>query len=417
MSSYVVKARRWLIQQGAEPLDQTRTVRTDDHGRFRISGLSPGAYYVLASIAERVDTSASGSASQGNLPTYFPGTTAIEKARAISVSLAHDAVADFVITPVRLLAISGRVVDSRGRRLSGGTVKVVRLTETNVLVPLAVGAGRIQPDGSFRLKVPAEGAYVLYASSGNPWRAPGIQNDIEVGRTSVNVRAQELTDVLISTVPGGIISGRLNVAAAAPKDAVAPQRVAAVTLDPENAAAEVLISTAVKPDGTFELRNVFGHVVLDVGPPGPAGWLKAVVVNGKDVSDAGIDVGPAKHVQDVQIVLGDPATEVFGVATAARGQPARNSVVLLFAAEEAKWRQPLTRHVRATRASEDGHYAIGGLPPADYFAIALEHIQIESATEPTVLARLRSMATRVRFHDGERKNLNLSVSARAIKQH
>jgi hypothetical protein len=401
------RIRKTLIQDGAVPDELNQVVRTDDLGRFRIYGLPPAAYYVLATRDDA--PSVSEGRSQDHFPTYFPGTTDFERARPLKVSLGQQSVANFAIIPARLVRVRGWVINSSGSLVTAGVVRAVRRYPTGALVSLPRGTTRIQTDGSFTIQVPADGAYILYASVGRPFVKPGVQNDIEIGRASITVQTEELSNVRVTTVLGGVISGRVLTSRDVSTADVAALRVSPVALDPEEAAAGVLSSTLVQADGTFELRNVFGHILVDIGAPGAVGWLKAVFVNDQEVSDAGIDVGAAEHLRGVQIVLGDPKTEVFGLATTVAGQPARNCVVLLFAADERKWRHPLARYVRVTRSTEDGNYSIGGLPSGDYLAVSLEHIQSESATEPSILARLRSAATQIRFADGEKKELNLTL--------
>ena len=67
--------------------------RTDDLGQFRLYGLAPGDYYVVASY-RHMDFRPIGlraGPSEGYAPTYFPGRRSLAEARRITVRAGQDA--------------------------------------------------------------------------------------------------------------------------------------------------------------------------------------------------------------------------------------------------------------------------------------------------------------------------------------
>ena len=68
----------------------------------------------------------------------------------------------------------------------------------------------------------------------------------------------------------------------------------------------------------------------------PAGWvLKAVSVNGTDITDTGIDIKPTEPVTGMEIVLTQKTTEVNG-SVKAGSRPAADYTVVIFSEDEAE---------------------------------------------------------------------------------
>src|SRR5262245_8113267 len=58
--------------------------RTDDAGEFRLVGLAPGSYYVMANLRETWTVTEDGvQRTLGYAPTYFPGTPSLSEARRV----------------------------------------------------------------------------------------------------------------------------------------------------------------------------------------------------------------------------------------------------------------------------------------------------------------------------------------------
>jgi len=86
-----------------------------------------------------------------------------------------------------------------------------------------------------------------------------------------------------------------------------------------------------------------------------------------------------------------------------------NAAVIVFAATEALWTHPLNRYSRVTRSSDTGKYSLTGLPQGDYLAVALDDIDMVTAVRPAFLARLRAVATRIKFNGSSKQYVDLAV--------
>ena len=100
---------------------------TDEAGQFRIGGLVPGDYLVMADLRETwPGTDAGVERLFGYATTYFPGTTSAG-ARRVTVGLGAEAAnTDFSLLPGRSANVSGTVVDSRGQPVANGMVSLVQ---------------------------------------------------------------------------------------------------------------------------------------------------------------------------------------------------------------------------------------------------------------------------------------------------
>lgn len=378
--------------------------RTNDLGEFRLPGLAPGDYYVAASLGGAFNESAGAAPSLAYARTYYPGTQTLAEAQAVSVATGQDAAASMALLPARLVYVTGAVLDSAGRPLSGGLLRLDQRGEDASSGRMA----RVGPDGSFRVEVLASpGVYTLSAVAGES-KDPDAPRGAEMGRIQIPLGSSHVDGVQIVTSPGATVSGHVvfegNTANGAPR-----VRVFSQPLDAEEAVGGGG-SAPLNRDGTFELRNVFGQSLLLADVAGSRTWrVKGVYVDGQDVTDRGLDVTARQRVAGARIVLTDRLTRLSGQVQTPSGQAGADHVVVLFADGEEKWRHPQSRHVSVTRADREGRYVISGMPAGKYFAAAASTFDVATGLQPEALARLRPGAQRVTLVDGESTQLNLEI--------
>jgi hypothetical protein len=83
--------------------------------------------------------------------------------------------------------------------------------------------------------------------------------------------------------------------------------------------------------------------------------------------------------------------------------------MLVFPVDSKRWK-PNSRYMRAWRAGEDGRFRATGLPPGDYYVIALDKMEPGQNTDPEFLDRIRARATSFSLIEGETKTLELKVT-------
>lgn len=390
MSGLRVRVYRARMIGGYRRLEDVGAAdQTDDTGSYRIFGLPPGDYYVAASLRMAPPDSV---VQTTYSPTYYPGTGDLAEAQRIRVELGTESTAIFPLLPVRSVNVSGTVLTSSGGPANAFLNLVSDASEFGT--PLGIG-GVTQPDGTFTIPDVPPGRYTLTASlrGDGPSESGSVPvtvvNDDVSGNTIVTGRPATMKGKLVADAGVvGEIPGGLVVATAAH-------------------AGGTVLSSGSGP--SFELDELSEPFTLDVENL-PDSWaVKAIVVNGSDVTDTRIAL-PANQEADAHIVLTNRVTAITGTVSAA-GQPVKAEVVV-FAADASKWSYP-SRFVRTASADEKGRFRITGLPPAErYLAVAADYLEDGEHYDPEFLEGMRNTATEFSLDDAETRTLELKVVER-----
>jgi protocatechuate 3,4-dioxygenase beta subunit len=377
------------------PVSTPRRSRpTDDRGQFRIYGLPPGDYYVMAlSGPFAADPTRAGFA-----PTFYPGTTSAIDAQPVRVGVGQDASGlSFALAPAPAATISGRVVGADGQpvprivlllaQTHGGDVRAVvvaRQTTTNT--------------GEFQFENVPFGAYVLQA--GGP---PGF------GSVEVAVDRPRLPDVSVVVRQRSTMRGTLVFEGDETRPPSARVRISSLPVDFVNGPLIGMpAQSRVNADGTFEVRGLAGIAVARAEAPAP--WaMKRITWNGRDVTDEPFDFR-AGDVDGVEIVLSTRLASVTGIAVDGTA-PVADYSVIVFAQDPSRWTFP-SRVVASARSTQEGRFAIGGLPPGDYFAVAVRYVQGLEWQDPQFLDAMRAHAVRLTLADGQSHTITLRPTPR-----
>jgi hypothetical protein len=381
--------------------------RTDDQGSFRVFGLSPGEYYVTATLRDdrgpRMLARDDDAPSSGYAPTYFPGTTSAADAQRVVVNLGEEVngVA-FGLTLVPLARVSGRVIGPAGASPSGPIMAVP--DDAGRIDGGGMRTGAIRADGSFEIAGLAPGRYVLQAGRG---RRP--TNDL-VGRASVVVAGANVDNVTIALTTPAVASGRVETDTGAPPGFRASQvRIsAAAAADAAPMAFGGGGAGTVADDYSFEVRGMSGPSYLRVNAP--SGWyLKRIVLEGDDVTDTPLGFEPGSQLAGLRVVLTQSAAAVSGSVRDERGAAVLDATVVVFPDDEKLWR-PQSRFIRTARPDTSGRFDLTGMPgsPA-YRVVAVQGLEDGQAFDPEFLASVRDRAERLALAEGEAKNLDLRL--------
>jgi len=141
----------------------------------------------------------------------------------------------------------------------------------------------------------------------------------------------------------------------------------------------------------------------------PSGYsLKAVLLNGADVTDTGVAFKPGEPVTGLQVVLSTTSSGVTGGVTDDHGKPVVDYAAIVFSEDSTKWGY-MSRHVTMARPDQQGGFQAKNLPPGRYMAIAVEAVEEGQETDPEFLERLRSLATAFTLGEGEQRSVSLKV--------
>lgn len=418
VANAVVSAMRYGYQAGARRLlpaaGQNSRDTTDDQGMFRLFGLPPGEYVVSATLRgggpEATDPSGENT---GYAPTYYPGTGNITEAQRIPVALAQEQNGIvFSMIATKLVRVSGAVLNSQGVPVQGGVVMLTpAASRVGTGAMMQTLSGRIEQGGQFRISSVPPGRYVAQVRPMNGPRGGrgGAFGDmpLEFGRADVTVSGEDLNGVVIVTAPGGRINGQIVTDGGAPAQLRVQQiSVTARAVELDNALPPGGGMSRVNDDWTFEINGVFDARLLRVNLP--SGWmLKAVTLEGQDITDVPLDIPPGQAVTGVRVVVTDKLTEVSGQVLDSRGRAVTDVAVVVFPADEALWTYQ-SRFVRTTRPDLEGRFQIRGLPASErYLAVAVQGLEDGQAGDPEFLARARESASTFTLRDAETKTMEL----------
>ena len=376
---------------------------TDEGGEYRIGGLVPSTYIVVAQTREKwTVTTGDRQEVMGYAPTYFPGTTNAAEARRVTVGVGEEAgTVDFSLIPGRAAKVSGTALTSRGEPLSAVVLVQATVGPNGGTTGLAGGA-TAAADGSFTIADVPPGEYTLQAS--------GSQ---ETAMMPMIVDGIDIANVSLVGSGGWGIRGTITTESGEPPDLPRGQ----VRLIVTPVAGRSFMGTqgmatqreAVNADWSFEVTGVIGAARLGVALP--VGWaMKAMLDEGRDIADQPIERRSGDTLSKVRMVLSNRTAKLEGEVTGERGVPSADGTVIVFPADSAKSHEG-SRFVRAVRPDDKGRYQIDGLMSGDYLAIAMDYVEQGVWNDPEYLDSLRARTVKVRVAEGETQTLPLPLVA------
>jgi hypothetical protein len=426
VADVVVQAMRYQFTNGQRQLVAAgRQATTDDIGQYRIFGLMPGDYLVRASVrGGQLAAAVLGTAPapgepveepSGYPPTYFPGVIDIGQAQAVTVALGQELSSiSLSLSPARLAKISGNAVDSQGHPLNGAAVVLRPSAGGGAGGALNIGGGnQVRQDGSFVLNNVAPGEYTIDIQQRPRNLQQGLAApDLEFASIPLSVSGADITGLTIVTTPGVMVSGK--VVLQTQKTQATPLRGLQVGATAPSGsqsllgiAGRALGGGRVADDGTFQLRGLAGPQMIRMGSV-PAGWtVKSIMLEGQDITDTAYDFKPGRDIAGITVTLTDRLTDLSGAVHDVRGQVVKDYVLVVFAQDSKFWGGQ-SRFVRTARPNQDGVYSLKGLPPGQYYAVAVESLETGTQNDPAVLERLKPKGKVFSLTEGQTLALDLS---------
>ena len=404
-SMYFERRRRLVPVAGGPP------ATTDDAGQYRILGLAPGSYYVRAAVRETWTVN-EGSTEQvmGYAPTYFPSTTSVTDAQRVTVSLGQEGSnTDIGLVPGRAANVSGTAVDSQGRPLAGQNVGiVVEHRAAGFLLFMSAANATVGSDGTFRIKDLPPGEYKLNIRNATEIAGTTVQ---EAAAVPILVTGVDLDNVTLKTSAGGSITGRvITESGEAPNIPRERLRVIASLISSDHIAGPARPEDGqVKDDWTFSVAGLYGPARLRANLPD--GWmLKAVLQDGRDVTDTMFDIRGGETLSDIQVVISNRIATVTGQLVDDKGAPTRDGTILVFASDPEKWSDD-SRFVRSVRPDQDGKYQIRGLPPGEYLAVAIDYMEEGMWNDPEYLESIQRYGQKLVLDEAGSQTVALKLTS------
>jgi hypothetical protein len=392
---------------------------TDTTGFFRISGLAPGSYQLLATARRTWTIEEDGVRHVlAYTPTYFPGATSAGDEQSLKVGPGQDLTdVAFALTLGRTATITGTALDSRGVPLAGQTVHAVQefrgpTTAMNISLPVVP----IESDGSFIIRDVPPGEYLLRVAVVHTSRFP--VEDLpaatppprpERSRVRLIVAGNDIHGVVIRTAPTVVATGRVESDdGVALPDGIRSVRLAARPADVVDSDLHPAAQSGrIRDDGTFEVGPLFGKYRFETTTL-PPGWALRALLNGPDdVSVMLVEVYGPKQMSGLRAIFTNRTAMVSGTIAGADGKPT-DGTVLLFSTNRDHWFEH-SRFVRHARNDQAGRIVIRDVLPGDYYAIALPFIEQDQWHDPEYLGALRRTAVRITLGEREERQMTFVV--------
>ena len=440
----MAQVRALRVSRGGRPT-MAGQMQSNDLGEFRIPRLQPGRYIIqvrpqMSQNFFSPDPSIIEVPLAQPLPTYYPSALALSQATPVTVNRGETLTGiDLTLAEGTPTLVAGTVLRTDGQPAGNGSVTArVVGSEANFGFDSAGGTG-IRQGGEFRLTLPP-GEYALEAQLGTR-QGPGpfTPADQLSGTTRISVGGGGVENVIITVGRGATASGRVVFEGTTPPPP-SPGTAGIPLFTPDGPGCRASEAT-VAADWTFKVESISG--TCGAPPQGMFGrWtLKAITFRGQNLMEELITFETGQQYTNVQVVVTDKRTQMDLYVSGDDGQPTRDYVALAFPLDKAKW-NPQFRRVRTytppspsqvtSRVSPPPGTVVGatltpigpgsggivsgsmggpmnmmmsqqeritGLPPGEYYVIAIDDIEGEDSQDPAVLERLTSSAIRVVLTD------------------
>ena len=229
--------------------------QTNDVGEFRVYGLSPGQYFVSATLRNFMGPQTETTDRTGYAPTFYPGTGNVAEAQRVSVAPGQTIAAiNITLLPIQTSKVSGIVLDGDGRPLSTAVVNVMQ----------RIGFGQIRwkfhqagADGRFTIPDVTPGEYTIRVNTPTG----------ESASADITVTGSDISDVQLIVARPSTLRGRIVFTPSANDDG--PPKATAIDLGAWRDWAigqQVRFPAKVKEDGTFEMSVAAGRVQVRAAP-------------------------------------------------------------------------------------------------------------------------------------------------------
>lgn len=320
---------------GEAALISSRLAQTDNRGLYRVSGISPGQYYVRASCA-------------GHETILYPSASTLADATKTDLRSGSDLrEIDFRLDSVPSFSLSGQLTD--GQTKEPARASYVRAYSNNLTLRTFMD-GTLS-NGRFQIKGLTPGRYILEFR----WVGP-TNNLVRTVLFPFDMPNSDQTDVVLTVMPPVSVAGHVK----AHKHQM-PRSITA-TLLPADPAVAIYIGRVgrtadLKGDGSFKIQGVeAGEYRLTIHSSVQPNFFieeRKLSVDGRH---------PIIH-EDVEMDFS--AGSVVGTTLDSDDITIPNATVVLQSTNVEKRSDDQYRLIR--RANRNGEYAITGVVPGDYF--------------------------------------------------
>lgn len=389
LTGILVSAMKPSYRDGQREFSDAHTAFTDDHGEFRIAGLSPGHYYVKATAPRGWEKGPA--PSQVYVPVFYPGV--IDPAQSQPVDLRPgDEMSGISLTLnlQRAVHVKGRVLMSNGRPAKSAEISLSQLPATGYTIEAEADTA-----GKFDIAAVPSGSYLLEAQ---------LSQDMDsgstlMGRAQISVAETNVDAPDIVVFPGATVSGHIRV----DSDRKVSLGRIRVTLRPASGSVGGdMGGTMAQADGYFEFLDIHdGTYRVQLSSP-PDGYYR----KSADGADVVVSHG---HAGPVEIRLDVGAGQIQGsVYSDGENQTPAPGIAVILIPDAARRSSP--EDYRFTSADRSGKFTLRSIPPGEYSILAAEDIDRSSYMDPDFIQEHEDAAKTVRIEEGSNLNVELQTT-------
>ena len=389
-----VAAMHYRYVNGQRQLMTGQMRQTDDLGQFRLFGLSPGQYFVQATL---VHAPFDPKTRQGYLPIYYPGVPDASRAAPIEVRGGEEfSGVDITLQPVRTVAVRGRVVS-----VGCGDAQDAMIFLTGQSNRAVMQSGMVHDaDGqsTFELSGVTPGSYYLTGMVNNEGKRC-------VGRQAVEVADTDIEGVGLSLTPGVEIKGHVRVEGQLDSQ----NGPITVSLTPRSGLLLPFSSgtfDSTKPDGSFLLKNAFdGDYEIYLSNLPDNCFVKSARMDGVDVLTAAVTIDTKQAPGSLEILVSPNGASVDGVVYKDQ-QPFQGATVALVPDPPHRDDGQLFNSVTT---DQNGHFLLQGISPGDYKVFAWEKVEAGAYRSPEFLQPFENQGQSVHITEGSRNSVQVEM--------
>lgn len=395
--------KRLTLSGVSQAVSVNQSVVTDEQGRYRLTGLPPGPAFVAV-----LGPNALGINGPSRLPpatsdadgrrtsyvlSFYPGTTSVAKADAITVGTTDYPGVDFALQRSPVVNVTGIVTMTSGA--------AARPIGSVVLVP-ASPDDQISGRNTWRATADAQGHFTFTDIPPGDYVA-SMLNPTGWGRATVHVTATGADPIALTLAPSFTVSGRIEFRGT---QASAPADMSRIDLR-LNATPMVsgtpLMIARIAPDGQFLFTGAPGGTyMLRAAPPSP--WIVAsAMINGRDTIDLPMTL--TETVTDAVVTFTDRLPALLGTVRDASGAIVNDGAAIVFSADPTYW-TTLSRRVQVAAINPGGTFSVT-LPPGKYLVVAGRDVPPAPSITPAFLQSLAGRAVAFEAVAGQDKTVQV----------
>jgi protocatechuate 3,4-dioxygenase beta subunit len=390
---------------------------TDDRGQYRIAGLRPGRYYLVAEyqnkkfadtlvanltagVVEQTDLSRRGGPVRVEIvpdtpdppftyaPLFYPAAGDFKQAQALRLNAGDETLANFIFISAPVVSISGRVINGMTGAPAGNAS--VSAFWSEYMQGDGIPARVSHENGGFEIRGLAPGSYTLRASFTE-------DKETYAGETTVEVGPRGAQNVELAALPDFDATGHVSLAGNVRNlmGRVLIEFVGAGLLPRVRASAnfpEFKFEAQLRPEKRYyaNVRNLPEDY-----------YLKSLAISGHEVPVDNVVVTGRRG--DLELVLSPNGAQIEGMLFDEKDQPARGSILLVPDLPDPGPPELLRR----AYAGSDGKFSLRGVRPGAYRVIALESLELtEELSQPDFARRIAGRGESIIVEESGRYRIN-----------